>query len=155
MGPGEGARLQDCEQARILGRLLAQRGWTTLCGGRHIGVMAAVAAGVRSGGGMVIGLLPGDTDDGASPELDLALPTGLGSARNAVNALASHAIIACGMGLGTASEVALALKARKPVVLLGASATTRAFFREIAGHEVAAVTSPEAAVEWVAKHLPK
>jgi uncharacterized protein (TIGR00725 family) len=153
MGPGEGARLQDCEHARILGRLLAQRGWVTLCGGRFAGVMAAVAAGARSGGGLVVGILPGTTTSGAAPELDLALATGLGHARNAVNALGSDVLIACGMGLGTAAEVALALKNRKPVVLLGASEAARTFFREINGREVPSVATPEAAVEWVARKL--
>ncbi|MEU2610071.1 hypothetical protein ABZ570_00545 [Micromonospora sp. NPDC007271] len=43
--------------------LLAQRGVTVLCGGGG-GVMAAVAAGARSRGGLVIGVRP---DDGTDP----------------------------------------------------------------------------------------
>ena len=153
MGPGDGARLQDCEHARKLGRLLAQRGWVTLCGGRQAGVMASVAAGVRMGGGTIIGLLPSDSPEEATPDLDIAIPTGMGSARNAINAVASEAVIAVGMGLGTASEVALALKARRPVVLLGVSPATQAFFRELSPRNVPMVDTPEAAVETIARLL--
>lgn len=115
--------------------------------------MTSVASGVRMGGGIVIGFLPGVTAEDASPDLDLALPTGLGQARNAVNILSSDAVIACGMGLGTASEIALALKARKPVILLGATRTAQAFFRETAGRPVPAVDSPEEAVQWIADRV--
>ena len=52
-------------------------------------------------------------------EVDVALFTGLGEGRNWVNVCASDAIIAIGGGFGTLSEIALALKARKPLVLLG------------------------------------
>ncbi len=45
-------------------------------------------------------------------------------------------MVACGMGKGTASEVALALKAKKPVVLLNAPKTAIAFFRELDNQRV-------------------
>jgi predicted Rossmann-fold nucleotide-binding protein len=46
----------DQETARRLGRLIAQRGWILLNGGRDAGVMAASARGAREAGGMVIGI---------------------------------------------------------------------------------------------------
>jgi predicted Rossmann-fold nucleotide-binding protein len=45
--------------------------------------------------------------------------TGLGDARNAINVLSSHVVVALPGGPGTVSEIALALKAGRPVVLLG------------------------------------
>jgi predicted Rossmann-fold nucleotide-binding protein len=42
----------------------------------------------------------------------------MGDARNAINVLASHAVIALPGGPGTVSEVALALKAGRSVVML-------------------------------------
>jgi uncharacterized protein (TIGR00725 family) len=48
--------------------------------------------------------------------VDVAVPTGLGEARNALVVRAADALIAVGGGYGTLSEVALALKAGKPVV---------------------------------------
>ena len=49
----------------------------------------------------------------------VALPTGLGEARNALVVRAADAVVAIGGGWGTLSEIALALKAGVPVVGLG------------------------------------
>ena len=116
-----GAIVDDAaaENARRLGELIAERGWVLLNGGRNAGVMAASARGASEAGGLVVGLLPGDTCSNAAPHLDVAIPTGLGDARNAINVLASHVVIALPGGAGTASEIALALKCDRPVVLLG------------------------------------
>jgi uncharacterized protein (TIGR00725 family) len=105
--------------ARRMGELIAENGWVLLTGGRDAGVIAAASAGASSEGGLVIGVLPGDSHDDAAPGVDIAIPTGLGDARNAVNVLASHVVVALPGGAGTISEVALALKAGRPVVLLG------------------------------------
>ena len=68
--------------------------------------------------------------------MDVALPTGLGEARNALVVGAADALIAVGGGYGTLSEIALALKAGKRVIGLGTW--------EIEGVE--GVADPEAAV---------
>ena len=44
--------------AERVGRLIADRGAVLLCGGRG-GVMEAAARGARSGGGLVVGIMPG------------------------------------------------------------------------------------------------
>lgn len=120
--------------AHRLGRLVAERGWVVLTGGRGEGVMAAACAGAKTvADSLTLGILPSDAG-GEGDDVDLAVFTGLREARNAVNVLASDVLIACGVeGPGTASEVALALRAAKPIVLLGASPRAIAFFREIAG----------------------
>ena len=106
--------------ARAIGRGVAQRGAVLLTGGRG-GVMEAATQGAREAGGLTVGVLPGaaPTETPPNPFVDVALFTGLGEARNWVNVCASDAVIAVGGGFGTLSEIALALKARKPVVLLG------------------------------------
>jgi uncharacterized protein (TIGR00725 family) len=115
--------------ARELGALVAERGWIVLTGGRPVGVMAAACAGAKEiPGGMTLGILPG-AEGGAGPDVDVAVFTGVGEARNVINVLTSDVVVACGVeGPGTASEVALALKAGKPVILLGASESAREFF---------------------------
>ena len=66
--------------------------------------------------------------------MDIAVFTGMGEARNAINVLSSDVIIACGTeGPGTVSEIALALKAGKPVILLGALPAARELFSAIRG----------------------
>jgi uncharacterized protein (TIGR00725 family) len=120
--------------ARELGALVAERGWIVLTGGRAEGVMAAASSGAKQiAGSVTIGILPG-ASGGAGPDVDIAIFTGMGEARNAINVLTSDVIVACGVeGPGTVSEVALALKAEKPVVLLGASATARQLFADLTG----------------------
>lgn len=105
--------------AREVGRLLAERGAVVLCGG-YGGVMAAVAAGARAAGGTVVGILSGDDRAGACPDLTVALPTGLGQARNVLLVTAADAVIAVGGSWGTLSELAHAMRrGGVPVVQLG------------------------------------
>lgn len=105
--------------AHEIGRLVAERGHVLLNGGRDAGVMAASARGAAEAGGLVIGILPGNSKHGASPHLDVAIPTGMGDARNAINVLASDVVVALPGGAGTISEVALALKSGRRVITLG------------------------------------
>lgn len=102
-----------------VGHLIAENGWVLLNGGRNAGVMEASARGASEAGGLVVGILPGDTSVGVAGAVDIAIPTGMGDARNAINVLASHVVIALPGGPGTISEVALALKAGRSVVVLG------------------------------------
>jgi len=111
---------QTAALARAVGKAVAARGAVLLTGGRT-GVMEAASRGAREAGGLTVGILPGAgaAESPPNPYVELALYTGLGEARNWVNVCASDALIAVGGGFGTLSEIALALKARKPVVLLG------------------------------------
>jgi hypothetical protein len=105
--------------ARRVGELLAERGATVLCGGGG-GVMAAVSAGARAAGGLVVGVLPGADRDGANPDLSAVVVTNLGQARNAVLVQSADAVIAIGGSWGTLSEIALAMRrGGVPVVSLG------------------------------------
>lgn len=92
--------------------------------------MHEAATGAKEAGGLTIGILPFAEYDGkeVSPTIDIPVLTGVGEARNVINVLTSRVVIVCGMSSGTASEVALALKVRRPVVLVGAKPSTAAFF---------------------------
>ena len=105
------------DAAREVGRLLAEAGAVVLCGGLG-GVMEAVCQGVAEKGGVSVGLLPGSDRDEANRYVGLALPTGLGQARNAVIATAADAVIAIGGGWGTLSEIGHARRLGRPVVAL-------------------------------------
>lgn len=154
VGPGDDAAADAITDAEVVGGLLAEHGWITLCGGRAAGVMAAVARGARAAGGMVIGLLPGANRSDAAPTLTVALATGLGEARNAVLVTAADAVIGCGINPGTASELALALRAGKPAALVRPTPEAAAFFQALAGDSPLCVAAtPREAVAWVAGHL--
>jgi uncharacterized protein (TIGR00725 family) len=131
MGAGD-ASSSTLAVARQLGALIAERGWIVLTGGRPAGVMAAACEGAKEiPGSLTLGILPG-TEGGVGPDVDIAIFTGMGDARNAINVLTSDVVVACGVeGPGTASEVSLALKAGKPVILLAAAPTPRAFFKAL------------------------
>ncbi len=108
----------EAAAAREVGALLAKRGITVVCGG-GTGVMAAVAAGVRAGGGVVIGIRPGPDRDDASADLTAVIATNMGEARNAIIVQSADAVVAVGGSWGTLSEVALAMRRGVPVVALG------------------------------------
>lgn len=103
------------ERAHAVGYLIARAGAILICGGRG-GVMEAAARGAKEGGGITVGILPGDTDVEANPYIDIPIVTGLGMARNAVNVLSSQAVIAVAGSYGTLSEIALAGVFGIPVV---------------------------------------
>lgn len=142
MGLGENATPTDCDLAYELGWRIAREGWVLLTGGRNRGVMESASQGAKSANGLTIGVLPGRDLQEVSAAVDIAIVTDMGNARNNINILSSHAIIACGMGLGTASEVALALKSQKPTILLSQQKSQN-FFSDLAGDRLILATSPK------------
>ena len=113
-GPGS-ATDEEERWAEEVGRGLAEAGAVVVCGGLG-GVMDAVARGAAGAGGTALGILPGEDRGGASEHLTVAIPTGMGEARNALIARAADAVIAIGGEWGTLSEIALARKMGTPVV---------------------------------------
>jgi len=78
--------------------------------------MEHAARGARAAGGLTIGLLPGDDPDEANEYVHVAIATGLGHARNAILARTADGVVAVGGGLGTLSEIALALRNGRPTI---------------------------------------
>jgi uncharacterized protein (TIGR00725 family) len=135
-----------------LGRLIAQRGWVLLNGGRNAGVMDASARGAQGAGGLTVGVLPDDHRGRASDHLDIQIVTGMGSARNNINVLSSDVVVACSGGAGTLSEIALALKAGRPVVVLD-FAVGEAFQEFLADGRLVVVDTPAEAVAAVERFV--
>jgi uncharacterized protein (TIGR00725 family) len=78
--------------------------------------MEHAARGARAAGGLTIGLLPGEDPNEANDYIDVVIATGLGHARNAVLARTADGVVALGGGLGTLSEIALALRNGVPAI---------------------------------------
>jgi uncharacterized protein (TIGR00725 family) len=149
LGRGDGASERDIALAYELGKLIAEQGFVLLSGGRAVGVMDSVNKGAKSAGGLTIGIIP-RTSDTISEAVDIVIVTDMGSARNNINVLSSDALIACGTGgAGTASEIALALKSGKHVVLLQESEEACAYFTLIGRHLVHVAATPAQAVQIV------
>ena len=126
------------ETAEAVGRRLAERGHTVVCGGLG-GVMEAACRGAKEAGGRTIGILPGEDRAAANPHVDVAVATGLGHARNALVVMNGDAVIAIDGGPGTLSELGFAGIFDRPVAGIGTHG---------AAH-VEAVESPDEAVAHV------
>jgi uncharacterized protein (TIGR00725 family) len=110
--------------ARDVGAAIARTGCGLVCGGRG-GVMEEACAGARdvlgAGTGRVVGILMSDGFEQANPHLDIAIPTGMGNARNVLVVLAADAVVAVGGEAGTLSELAFAWKLGRPVCAVASS----------------------------------
>ncbi len=125
------------EQAWEVGRLVAERGGTVVCGGLS-GIMEAAARGAAEAGGTAIGILPDENRRRANEYLTYSITTGTGHARNLAVVCSGDVVIALSGEYGTLSEIGLARKVGRPVVSLESW--------ELPGHVVVA-SSPEEAVE--------
>src|SRR3954453_7262868 len=142
VGPGEAAP-DELAVAEDVGAAIADAGSGLVCGGLG-GVMEGACRGARSRGGLTLGLLPGVDRGDANGWVLVAVPTGLGEARNALVVRAADALVAIGGGWGTLSELALALKTGRTVVGIATWEMRKA------GADVAGITSimdPREAVE--------
>jgi len=149
MGPGANASKIDLQNAYELGQLIAQQGWVLLTGGRNAGVMDAASKGAKAANGLTVGILPTDDTRAVSDAVDIAIVTDMGNARNNINVLSSDVIIACGMGAGTASEIALALKANKKVILLNENEESKVFFKNLSLDSIYIANNPINAIDIV------
>ncbi|OBF67522.1 dethiobiotin synthetase [Mycobacterium sp. 852002-51759_SCH5129042] len=140
----------DAENAREIGRLLAESGATVLCGGGR-GVMESVAAGASAANGLVIGVRPDTDPDKICDGLSAVLYTNMGEARNAIIVWSADAVIVVGGSWGTLSELALAnRRGGVPVVTIGGWQILDADGKPV---QSAIVTdSPAAAVESALAH---
>ncbi len=106
---------KEKQLAYEVGRLIGAMGLSMICGGLG-GVMEESSRGCHQAGGTVLGLLPGPDKTQANPYVTYALPTNLGHSRNTLIAHSADILIAVGIGYGTLSEIAIALKLGKEVL---------------------------------------
>lgn len=155
MGPGDNATTADLDNAHELGKRIAAEGWVLLTGGRNAGVMDAASKGAKAAAGLTIGILGGNDTSAVSDAVDIAIVTDMGNGRNNINVLSSDVVIACGMGAGTASEAALALKNGKKVVLLTDNQESQQFFTSLSPDSIFLAASPGTAIKFVKEILIK
>ncbi|MGD9656070.1 MAG: hypothetical protein AB7U61_00275 [Methylocystis sp.] len=146
MGPGERSTEHNLKCAYEIGKLAAQSGYVVLTGARPSGVMEAGLRGAREAGGLTIGIVPSKSKSDASPFADLVVVTGLNSARNYINALTADVMVVCGVEAGTLSEIALALKEQKHVVLITENKRASEFLTGLSEKLVHVATAPEDAM---------
>ena len=131
--------------AEDVGRHLAQRGHTLVCGGLG-GVMEAACRGAKDANGTTIGILPGEDRSEANDYVDIGIATGLGHARNALVVMNGDAVVAIDGAGGTLSEIGLGAVFDRPIA-------------GIRTHDIGSVErfreckTPEAAVKYIEQEV--
>jgi uncharacterized protein (TIGR00725 family) len=118
VGAGGEVSAQLLTDAEALGAELARQGAVVVTGGLG-GIMEAACRGAHCEGGLTLGILPGDDRSAANRWVSVTVATGMGELRNGLVVRSCDAVIAVAGEYGTLSEIALALKAGKPVVGIG------------------------------------
>jgi uncharacterized protein (TIGR00725 family) len=116
IGAGQATK-EGLAAAERVGRYIAERGAVLVCGGLG-GVMEAASRGCAAAGGVVVGILPGDSTATANPHVTVPIATNMGHARNAIIAHTADVLIAIEGEFGTLSETAISLKLKKTVIQL-------------------------------------
>lgn len=115
---GRGPELM--ELAYRVGAEVAAAGAVLVSGGTT-GVMAAASQGASEAGGLTVGFLPDADYSRASPYVDIAFPTGMGTIRNHLTARACDALVMINGGAGTLNELTIAYDFGTPVIALAGS----------------------------------
>lgn len=152
------------ELARQVGAAIIEHGFGLVCGG-YGGVMEAAARGaaeakVRLGIAdlPIVGILKDDTGKAANKYIEVAIPTGMGIARNALVVMAGSGAVAVGGMAGTLSEISMAWQYGRPVAAVTAAGGWAA---KVAGEPldktredpVYAATDPQDAVSYIAQKI--
>lgn len=106
--------------SRLLGSLLAKKGYMVVCGGLG-GVMKGVCEGAYKAGGITIGILPGKFSNEANPYIRIPVVTAMSHARNAIIVRTADVLVAVDGKYGTLSEIGMALSIGKKVISLKTS----------------------------------
>lgn len=144
IGSGSTLDPETAAAAEAVGRLLASRDHTVVCGGMG-GVMEAVCRGATAAGGKTIGILPVDDVSAANAHVTTPIATGMGHARNVLVPLNGEAVIAIDGSGGTLSEIGFAHVYDRPVA-------------GIETHElpwIEQVETPKQAVEYVERAVQR
>ena len=99
------------------GMEVAKSGAVLITGGLE-GVMKAACHGAKDAGGLTVGIIPQNEPSFANEYCDIVIPSGMGLARDFLNALSGDGVIIIGGGSGTLSETCAAYMYKKPIVAI-------------------------------------
>ncbi|MBU2440974.1 MAG: TIGR00725 family protein, partial [Nanoarchaeota archaeon] len=139
------------ELAEKVGEEIAKTGATTLTGGGH-GVMEAAMKGAKKQGGLTLGILPWGKMERHNKYCDVVIATGIGWSRDAINLNSCDGAIIVGGGAGTLNEATYAYIEDIPIVALTpsggmAKTLTGIYFDERKTEQVIGMKTPEEAVK--------
>ena len=105
------------QTAHKIGKIIAKVGAVLVCGGLE-GIMKAVCKGAKAENGLTIGIITSYDKSDANEYCDIVIPTGLNDARNVLVVQTGDIIVALPGEYGTLSEIAFALRFKKPIISL-------------------------------------
>jgi hypothetical protein len=118
VGNNENGSTPELEKIAYETGLEVARSDSVLITGGLGGVMQAACHGAKDGGGLTVGIIPQNDPMFANQYCDIVIPSGLGLARDFLNALSADGVIIIGGGSGTLSETCAAYMYKKPIVAI-------------------------------------
>ena len=132
---------------------IAKSGSVLITGGLG-GVMRAACHGAKDGDGLTVGIIPQNDPSFANEYCDIVIPSGIGLARDFLNALSADGVIIIGGGSGTLSETCAAYMHKKPIVAIkNTGGIAEMFTDKYLDHrqnvKIVGVDSPKEAVKYI------
>ena len=146
MGPTKASE-KDLINAYLIGKYCAENNYITLTGGLKNGVMNEALKGAKEHGGLTIGIMPTDDKTEFSEYADIPIITTMKAGRNYIEILTSDIIVVCGISPGTSSEISLAIKPGKKIILVGLDEQANNFYKNLAPKQVFTVKNYKEAIE--------
>ena len=136
---------------------VAKSGAVLITGGLG-GVMKAACHGAKDAGGLTVGIIPQNEPSFANEYCDIVIPSGMGLARDFLNALSADGVIVIGGGSGTLSETCAAYMYKKPIVAIKNSGGTAEKYADQYLDQrknvlIIGVTSPKEAVKTILEKI--
>lgn len=122
------------------------------------GVMRAACHGAKDAGGITVGIIPQNDPSFANEYCDIVIPTGIGLARDFLNALSADGVIIIGGGSGTLSETCAAYMHNKPIAAIkNTGGIAEMFADKYLDHrqnvKIVGVSSPKEAVKYILEKI--
>ena len=158
IGHNENGSTPEVEKiAYDVGLEIAKSGSVLVTGGLG-GVMKAACHGAKDGNGLTVGIIPQNDPSFANEYCDVVIPTGIGLARDFLNALAGDGVIIVGGGSGTLSETCAAYMYKKPIAAIkNSGGIADRFADQYLDHrenvKIIGVNSPKEAVKYILEKI--
>lgn len=158
VGNNEDSSTPELEKvAYETGLEVAKSGSVLITGGLG-GVMRAACHGAKDADGLTVGIIPQNDPSFANEYCDIVIPSGIGLARDFLNALSADGVIIIGGGSGTLSETCAAYMHKKPIVAIkNTGGTAEMFADKYLDHrqnvKIVGVNSPKEAVKYILEKI--
>jgi len=158
VGNNEDSSTPELEKvAYETGLEVAKSGSVLITGGLG-GVMRAACHGAKDADGLTVGIIPQNDSSFANEYCDIVIPSGIGLARDFLNALSADGVIIIGGGSGTLSETCAAYMHKKPIVAIkNTGGTAEMFADKYLDHrqnvKIVGVNSPKEAVKYILEKI--